>query len=626
MSNTSSSDQVAADRSLLVGTPPASVAFGGSTHVGMVRESNQDFWGYYVPEDPGKVGYEGLYIVCDGMGGHAGGETASLLAVEKTIDECKDGPKKGEDGKEETLEVCLRRAVETANGRIFGEAQERPELRGMGSTITALVLQDGQGHFAQVGDSRGYVIRGAKIRQITKDHSLVQQLVDEGLIDASEMETHPDKNVILRSLGVRPAVEVDLFSMPIKTGDIFMMCSDGLSGLVSEEELLAIIEGHRDHLDAACEVLIDLANSYGGHDNITLEMIKIGGKDAESKEEGEIPAPTFIPSPGAARAPKPSPEAPAAVAAGGGWGGDGSSGFGGGGQGVARPLFLFVGTLALLTCGLLIGAVLSLVLMQGEPLSARDQAMAAQARYTERLEALGYSEPPSDELKEAARGADQALTEAVAAYGGPAHLTSVKAFHEAEGLFEKARADLESLGENQARDDDVRAKANAAIAAAALQAAERATTHWHGRAELAGASKRSGEGPDAENTIAWTRFQNARQAQGDAKNAADSQRAVELYETAVDSYVAATEAALRRRLDVLIERAEYQAGPAAMAGSLYLAWRAVSAKKLLEQVRDETATEVGERAQRIERIGRLEEALRAGRLLVPASGGDDQDD
>src|SRR5690606_3392219 len=137
---------------------------------------------------------------------------------------------------------ALRLAIERANAAVYAEGTRQPELRGMGTTVTALVHRRDMVYFGQVGDSRAYLIRGSAMKQMTKDHSLVQQLVDEGLLDASEMESHPDKNVILRSLGVKPEVEADVSHIPIAANDLFLLCSDGLSGLVTDDEMLRIVQ------------------------------------------------------------------------------------------------------------------------------------------------------------------------------------------------------------------------------------------------------------------------------------------------------------------------------------------------------------------------------------------------
>src|SRR5262249_23925085 len=162
------------------------------------------FFGFWEPDDDRAFDLKGrIVVVCDGMGGHAGGEIASRRAGKAIIETYQNDPGIN-------IQEALRRAREAAQQAIYPEDMPEDKLKGMGSTCTTMVHRRDMVYFAQVGDSRGYLIRGGHIKQMTKDHSLVQQLVDEGLIDKSEMESHPDKNVILRSLGVKPHVDVDV--------------------------------------------------------------------------------------------------------------------------------------------------------------------------------------------------------------------------------------------------------------------------------------------------------------------------------------------------------------------------------------------------------------------------------
>lgn len=264
------------------------VLLGQHSHVGMARTANEDFFGYWEPDDDRTFDLKGrLVVVCDGMGGHAGGEIASRLAV-KTIIEAYQG-----DTSDDVME-SLRHAIEKANETVYKEGQKpnNTKLKGMGSTMTTLVQRRDLVYFGQVGDSRCYLIRGNAIQQMTKDHSLVQQLVDEGLLDKSEMENHPDKNVILRSLGVKPSVDVDISYVPSAEGDVYLLCSDGLSGLVSEKEMLQIVSAglkNGSDMRKTAEQLVDLANRYGGHDNITVQLLmvrstKSGATDTAPKE------------------------------------------------------------------------------------------------------------------------------------------------------------------------------------------------------------------------------------------------------------------------------------------------------------------------------------------------------
>ncbi|MBL4847752.1 MAG: Stp1/IreP family PP2C-type Ser/Thr phosphatase [Planctomycetes bacterium] len=264
------------------------VELGQHSHVGMTRTENQDFFGYWESDDDREFDLRGrLAVVCDGMGGHSGGEIASRMAVEAIIDSYKGAT-------QDNVSEALRASIESANHTVYSEGVRLKELAGMGTTVTALVQRRGMVYFGQVGDSRAYLIRGGQMKQMTKDHSLVQQLVDEGLLEESEMENHPDKNVILRSLGVKPEVEVDVSHIPIAKGDTFLICSDGLSGLISNDEMLEIYtkgEKSGKSLRGICEEMIDGANAAGGHDNSTVQLLRVVATETsttDSTPEGTV--------------------------------------------------------------------------------------------------------------------------------------------------------------------------------------------------------------------------------------------------------------------------------------------------------------------------------------------------
>lgn len=267
------------------------IELGQHSHVGMARTENQDFFGYWESDDDREFDLRGrLAVVCDGMGGHSGGEIASRMAVQAIIDNYKASAA-------DNISEALRHAIEEANRVVYAEGVRLKELAGMGTTVTAVVQRREMVYFGQVGDSRAYLIRGGQMKQMTKDHSLVQQLVDEGLLEESEMENHPDKNVILRSLGVKPEVEVDVSHIPIAKGDVFLVCSDGLSGLVTNEEILQVyLAGERSgkSLRGICEELIDRANAAGGHDNSTVQLLKI--KETATSTTDQTPEATVTQS------------------------------------------------------------------------------------------------------------------------------------------------------------------------------------------------------------------------------------------------------------------------------------------------------------------------------------------
>jgi len=237
------------------------------TDVGLVRSENQDFGTYTTPREESQSHPGGrLLVVADGMGGHRGGATASRLAGE-TI--------KAQYLGSETYDIsqALREALTRANARIFTEAQANPDLRGMGTTTSALVVKNNQAWFAHVGDSRIYLVRGDEIRQITEDHSLVASMVREGLLTPKEAETHPRRNVLQRSMGVGEDVEIDISGpFDIHENDVFVLCSDGLHGLVKEPELKEIAALP---IDQAATEYVRLALSRGAPDNVTVIVAKV---------------------------------------------------------------------------------------------------------------------------------------------------------------------------------------------------------------------------------------------------------------------------------------------------------------------------------------------------------------
>jgi serine/threonine protein phosphatase PrpC len=239
------------------------IEVGNRTDVGKKRSHNEDYFGYF------KTSGEILAIVADGMGGHASGEIASRMAVE-IINEIYSKERADKDGLE-----ALKSAFQVANFTILQKSLEQEGLKGMGTTATALVLEDGQALVGHMGDSRAYLFRDSTITQLTKDHSLVERMVDQGLLNREEATHHPQRNVIYKTLGVNMDGEVDLMGpIPIRIDDIFLLCSDGLTNLVTDQELLAIVT--KQSPQRACEMLIELANQRGGHDNITVQILKLG--------------------------------------------------------------------------------------------------------------------------------------------------------------------------------------------------------------------------------------------------------------------------------------------------------------------------------------------------------------
>lgn len=244
----------------------------GHSDVGRRREKNEDS---FLVNDERR-----LYLVADGMGGHLGGEFASKLAV-STIDEVvksiEDDPEmtlpEGESLKPGDFSNCLRFAIREASRRIFEKANEDSKLHGMGTTTVALLFRNNKAYIANVGDSRVYRIRGKKINQITKDHSLVGEQIRAGLLSADDSRVNRLKNIITRSVGFQEDVDSDVDIRPVKMGDRFLLCSDGLSNLVQDGEIRDVVLNNE--LEPAVLRLIDIANERGGDDNITAVIAEV---------------------------------------------------------------------------------------------------------------------------------------------------------------------------------------------------------------------------------------------------------------------------------------------------------------------------------------------------------------
>jgi protein phosphatase len=245
------------------------VAVTGLTDLGRKRPINEDSHAWWVPQTETERLRRGiLLVVADGMGGAQAGEKASRLAVETVIRRYTSG-----NGDEPLVD--LRQAIEAANDTIYQESRSDPSLAGMGTTCTAVVLCGDDALIAHVGDSRAYLIREGQIRQLTQDHSLVAHLIERGQITPEQARVDPRRNVVTRSVGVGPDVEVDVECLKalLLPGDEILLCSDGLHGLLTDRELADIVSG--EDLGHASRDLIELANQRGGHDNITVILARI---------------------------------------------------------------------------------------------------------------------------------------------------------------------------------------------------------------------------------------------------------------------------------------------------------------------------------------------------------------
>ncbi len=230
------------------------------TDVGRKREVNQD---YVYVTDKAIGPFPNLLVVADGMGGHKAGDFASKYTVKVLREELeKTSLKKPED--------ILRDVVATANNKLIQVAETDVKLEGMGTTLVAATVIGNMLYFSNVGDSRLYLIND-KIRQISKDHSLVEEMVRLGGIKAEEAKHHPDKNIITRAMGVKENVEADIYEYKLHKGDLILMCTDGLSNMVEDEDMFDIVKSARDIVEAVL-MLIEKANSNGGRDNIGVVM------------------------------------------------------------------------------------------------------------------------------------------------------------------------------------------------------------------------------------------------------------------------------------------------------------------------------------------------------------------
>lgn len=261
------------------------------TDVGLVRSENQDF-GTCTTVAEANASFLGgrLLVVADGMGGHRGGATASRLAAETIKREYLSS-------RSDDVAEVLRTALISANAKIFSEAQANAELRGMGTTTSALAVRGEQAWLAHVGDSRIYRVRDGAIEQLTQDHSLVATMVREGLLTAEEAETHPRRNVLQRSMGVAEDVDVDLIGpVDLLEGDTFILCSDGLHGVVRESELREIAGGP---IDKAADEFVRRALERGAPDNVTVIVARVetgdAGEDEEPLEKTQPMEPVSIP-------------------------------------------------------------------------------------------------------------------------------------------------------------------------------------------------------------------------------------------------------------------------------------------------------------------------------------------
>ena len=245
---------------------------GVITDTGRKRRRNEDA---YVCEPP-------LFAIADGMGGAQAGEVASRLAAAALKES------RAQAGGEQRIADL----IQEANRRVYDRSNSDPKTSGMGTTITVALVEDGSVAFGHVGDSRAYLIRDGRMEQVTEDHSLVNELMKSGKLSREEAEMHPQRSVITRALGTDPDVDVDTFTVAAEAGDVFLLCSDGLTDMVDEHAILELVQQHRDDMNAALKALVKAANRGGGEDNITVvafEIRDVAVHDGHTKEQALPP-------------------------------------------------------------------------------------------------------------------------------------------------------------------------------------------------------------------------------------------------------------------------------------------------------------------------------------------------
>lgn len=232
------------------------------TDIGKMRDVNQDY--VYVTDSPvGNI--PNLFVVADGMGGHKAGDFASKYTVEVLERELRYSHENGP-------EAMLKGAIQTANHKLIEAAENDVKLEGMGTTLVAATVIERTLYFANIGDSRLYLLN-KEIKQLSKDHSLVEEMVRLGGIRAEDARNHPDKNVITRAIGAKEDVEIDFFEYRLKKGDMVLMCTDGLSNMLDDDEIFSVVKSGRDLVESV-ELLIKRANDNGGKDNIGIVLFE----------------------------------------------------------------------------------------------------------------------------------------------------------------------------------------------------------------------------------------------------------------------------------------------------------------------------------------------------------------
>ncbi|MGI9554218.1 MAG: Stp1/IreP family PP2C-type Ser/Thr phosphatase [Thermodesulfobacteriota bacterium] len=247
--------------------------------IGKIRQNNED--SYLELKIDERDGYSLLLVVADGMGGHNAGEVASKTVVESIESYFKS--EESNLNSDKTLSH-LKESIEKANSAVIKASASDESLKGMGSTCTAIMILNNMTFVAHVGDSRAYLIRGKKINQITKDHTLAEKMLESGIITKEEAKTSPHRNMLMKAIGIEDKVEVETYDpFNVKPGDVYLLCSDGLTEYLEEEELCSIINIYEPQ--EACKLLVNIANKRGGKDNITVQIAKVMDLKAEENND-----------------------------------------------------------------------------------------------------------------------------------------------------------------------------------------------------------------------------------------------------------------------------------------------------------------------------------------------------
>ena len=257
-----------------VGSRNMSLIVKGETDTGRVRDHNEDQY-LALGRDQSPPGAGALLVVADGMGGHAAGEVASKMTVDGIVQSLNDQSEEASKLEGNAFGVFLGKVFEEVNQEVWQAAQE-DDKRGMGTTCTLAAIRGDQLFLAHIGDSRAYLLRDGELHQVSKDHSWVEDAVDQGVITREQARTHPNRNVITRAIGLDPQPEIDTSVMPLADGDLLLLCSDGLNSMIPDEDIHRILTSSSP--EDVCQALIDAANDQGGHDNTTVVVATIGAR------------------------------------------------------------------------------------------------------------------------------------------------------------------------------------------------------------------------------------------------------------------------------------------------------------------------------------------------------------